>query len=307
MNAEPEIIDFGPIETMHTLRVQFGQYGASRPALAALARLATALHVPAGVELTRNDGPVGMVYFVVKGSLRVSRGGKHVRIVAERDAFGAVAAKARDMRASASIAVTDTVVLAIRAEDLLEVLEDHFDVMHAALRRLAHVAIEMRRTLMPHAGFSNELRDGFDFPARPLDLAERILGLRRTFGPELGYIDELAQIARAAEEVRYPEGTSLWSVGDHAGHMLVLLSGVVQGRTHAGAVFRMGPRDILGSLDVISGQPRWFYAVVMQDLVALKLDGEILIDVWEDHPDLAFAFLRIVAASQISLSEQETV
>jgi hypothetical protein len=113
----------------------------------------------------------------------VSRGGKHVRIVAERDAFGAVAAMARDMRASASIAVTDTVVLAIRAEDLLEVLEDHFDVMHAALRRLAHVAIEMRRTLMPHAGFSNELRDGFEFPARPLAGCGKTV-LRRSSCPQ---------------------------------------------------------------------------------------------------------------------------
>jgi CRP-like cAMP-binding protein len=174
------------------------------------------------------------------------------------------------------------------------------------LRRSAHAAIELRRTLLPHAGFSNELRGGFDWPARPLDLAERILGLRRTFGPELGYIDELAQIARAAEEVRYREGTSLWSVGEHAGHMLVLLSGVVQGSTPHGAVFRVGPRDVLGSLDAISGQPRWFGAVVMQELIALKLDGEVLVDIWEDHPDLAFAFLRFIAASQLALSERET-
>jgi CRP-like cAMP-binding protein len=302
MNRGLELVEVGPIETLRAMRVLFGQEGASAAALAALAQLATALRVPAGEHLTREGEPIGMVYFVIKGALRLARAGRPIGVVAELGALGAAAAMAGDTRGIDAVAVSETIVLAVRAEDVLEILEDHFDMMQSALRRSASEGIKIRRTLMPHAGFNNNDRDGFPLPARPLDLAERILYLRRTFG-EQGYIDELTQIARIAEEVRHPPATRLWSVGDHADHSLILFSGAVLGTTPEGAAFRLGPGDLVGSLDAVADEPRWYDATVGADLVALKLDREVMVDVWEDHPDLAFSFLRIVATTQLSLRE----
>jgi len=142
-------------------------------------------------------------------------------------------------------------------------------------------------------------------PRRPLDLAQASWACAEPSGQSWATSTNLRRSRRAAEEVRYREGTRLWSVGDHAGYMLVLLSGVVQGGTPHGAVFHMGPRDVLGSLDAISGQARWFGAVATQELIALKLESEVLVDIWEDHPALACAFLRFIAASQLALSERE--
>src|SRR5436190_7435101 len=150
-----ERVEVGPIETLRAMRVSFGQEGASAPALAAFAQLATALHVPAGVHLTRESEPFGTVYFVIKGKLRVSRAGTTIGVVAEPSALGALAAMAGDTRGVDSVAVSDAVVLAVRAEDVLEILEDHFDMMQSALRRSASEAIKIRRALTPHAGFSN--------------------------------------------------------------------------------------------------------------------------------------------------------
>jgi CRP-like cAMP-binding protein len=302
MNPELELVEVGPIETLRAIRVLLGHEGVSAAALAALARLATALRVPAGAYLTRESDLLGMVYLVSRGALRVSRGGNALGVVTDPGALGMLAAMAGDTRGVDAVAVSETIVLAVRAEDVLEILEDHFDMMHSALRRSAREGIEIRRALLPHAGFTNNFREGFPCPARPLDLAERILYLRRTVGAQ-GYIDELTHIARAAEEVRYPAGTRLWSVGDRADHVLVLFSGAVQGTTPAGASFRLGPSDFVGNLDAVAGEPRWYEAAVQQDLVALKLDSEVMVDVWEDHPDLAFMFLRIVAAAQLSLRE----
>jgi CRP-like cAMP-binding protein len=303
MNPEPERVEVGPIEALRAIRVLLGHEDVSAAALAALARLATALRVPAGAHLTRERDPLGMVYFVSRGALRLSRGGSAMGVVTNPGAVGMLAALAGDTRGVDAVAVSETIVLAVQAEDVLEILEDHFDMMQSALRRTASEGIKIRRTLMPHAGFANNFREGLPCPARPLDLAERILYLRRTVGAQ-GYIDELTHIARAAQEVRYPAGSRLWSVGDRADHILVLFSGAVQGTTPEGAGFRLGTGDLVGNLDAVAGEPRWYDATVQQDLVALELDGEVMVDVWEDHPDLAFMFLRIVAAAQLSLREQ---
>jgi CRP-like cAMP-binding protein len=36
-------------------------------------------------------------------------------------------------------------------------------------------------------------------------------------------------------------------------------------------------------------------------LVALTLDSEAIVDVWEDHPDLGFAFLRMFSRLVLEL------
>jgi CRP-like cAMP-binding protein len=130
---------------------------------------------------------------------------------------------------------------------------------------------------------------------------QRIFHLRRTIGLERSYIDELAELARAAREVRVPHGTPLWSIGERADHLLIVVRGNVTGRTREGGVFHFGPGDIIGNLDTISGEPRWFDARVESEsesesgLVGLTIDSEAIVDVWEDHPELGFAFLRMLS------------
>jgi CRP-like cAMP-binding protein len=52
----------------------------------------------------------------------------------------------------------------------------------------------------------------------------------------------------------------LWSVGDHADHTLILFSGAVLCTTPEGATFRLGPGDLVGSLDAVADEPRWYDA-----------------------------------------------
>jgi CRP-like cAMP-binding protein len=68
--------------------------------------------------------------------------------------------------------------------------------------------------------------------------------------------------------------------------------------------FRFGPRDIVGSFDMAAEVPRWFDAVVEQDVVALSHDYEISSDLWEDHPELGFDFMQLLALMLLSLREQ---
>ena len=294
MNYPFTPIELGPIEQMHALRRLFGADAAlSHEALAGIAQLTRAQRVAAGVELAREGEPFPFVYLIIEGQLELLREGKRVGLFGDGSGVGVMSALARDPIGFGCRTLKESTLLVLRLADLFEMMEDYFDLMHGALRNVAADAIRWRRALpdggfLPHTPIECvECGDG------PLGLVQRIFHLRRTIGLERSYIDELAELARAAREQRIPRGTQLWSTGERADHLLIVVSGEVTGQTREGKLFRFGPGDILGNLDTIAGEPRWFDAHTQSDLVALTIDSESIVDVWEDHPDLAFAFLRM--------------
>jgi CRP-like cAMP-binding protein len=242
-----------------------------------------------------------MVYLVLEGELASEYNGRLVHTFGPDDALGLLPALARQRSGFSAWATKDSLVLSWRVEDMLEVFEDHFELLYAVLRGLSAEGIVIRRQLPPNAGFSNDIRAGVDCHERSLDLVERIMALRHTFGLESSHIDELAELARAAEDVRYPAGTQLWAAGDSSDSILILLCGVLAGKTDDGLEFKLGPGDIAGGLGTISELPRWYDAVVVEPLVALSLSREVMVDLLEDQPDLAFDFLRLMAAMLLDL------
>jgi CRP-like cAMP-binding protein len=305
MNYPFEPIELGPIEQMHALRRMFGSDASlSNEALAAVSQLARAQRVAKDTLLARAGEPMGFVYLVIEGMLELSRAGLRLGLFGSGTGVGVISALAREEINYSCTALTESTLLVLRAADLNEVLEDHFEMMHGALRNMAADAIGWRRAL-PDAGFSPQpLGPCTSCSPEPLGLVERILYLRRTIGLEESYIDELAELARAARELRCAAGTPLWSAGDRADHLLIVVSGEVSGETPEGAHFQFGPGDILGNLDTIAAVPRWFDARAKSDLIALSLDSEAIVDVWEDHPDLGFAFLRMLSRLLLTLRTQ---
>jgi CRP-like cAMP-binding protein len=305
-------IELGPIEQMHALRRLFGVAAdLSHEALAGIAQLARAQRVAAGVELAREGEPFPFVYFIIEGQLELTREGKRVGLFGDGSGVGVMSALARDEAGFGCRTLRESLLLVLRMADLFEMMEDYFDLMHGALRNVAAEAIHWRRAL-PDGGFVPHAPiECMECGEAPLGLVQRILHLRRTIGLERSYVDELAELARAARELRVPRGTLLWSVGERADHLLIVISGNVTGLTPEGATFQFGPGDIVGNLDTISGAPRWFDARVDSDMVALTIDSEAIVDVWEDHPELGFAFLRMfsrlildlrVRAAELNLS-----
>jgi CRP-like cAMP-binding protein len=306
MSYEYSPVELGPIQQMHALRRLFGiDSGYSNEALAAISRLTSAQRVPAGQQLAREGEPFERVFLIVDGLLEITHHGIALGQFGPGEAVGVLSALGRDREAWGCSTLADSTLLTLRTSEIFEVFEDHFELMHGALVKLAADAIMWRRKLAPNAGFSADLRTPCLACGRgPLNLVERTLHLRHTIGLEDSYIDELTELARAATEVRLAAGTRLWSSGDLASNALVVVSGVVEARTPEGTRFRFGPGDMLGNLDTIAGVPRWFDAWVERDLVGLSLDGEAIVDVWEDHPAMGFAFLRMLSQLVVSLRLQ---
>ena len=304
MSSAIQTIELSRLEQLRTLRQLFAHpAGVSTTALAALAAHVRSLRIPAGTPLSEPDKPVSTVYLIMEGELASEYNDKIVYKFGRYEGLGMLPALARKHSGFRAWATQDTVALSWRVEDMLEVFEDHFELLYAVLRGLAQNAIELRRQLRPHAGFSNDIRSNrpCGSGAQHLDLVERILCLRQTFGLESSHIDELAELARAADEVRLPAGHRLWSSGDNSDAILIILRGTLLGRSLDGVEFRLGPGDIAGGLGTISELPRWYDATVAEPILGLTLSREVLVDLLEDQPDLGFDFLHLLAAMLLDL------
>ena len=304
MIAELEPVEIGKVARMHAMRTIFGKDGPPTPALAAMAAHAIGARIPAGTVLAREGDPTDSIFLILEGELRASRGARPLGVFGARTTVGVLPLLARDPQGYLLVAARDTLALVLRAEDTLEMFEDHFEIMLSAMRGLSRDAIELRRRLRPHAGFSAEPRPDLACPSRPLDLVERLLYMRSTFGLQESHFDALGELAQSASEVRYPAGRLRWSAGDRAEHMLVLVTGALRCSSPEGHHFAFGPGEIVGALDMFGGVPRWFEARVERDVVGLSFDSDLVADIWEDQPELSFDFLRTLSRMLLSLRER---
>jgi CRP-like cAMP-binding protein len=302
-NVEP--IDVGRVERIHTLRGMFGAAGPSTAALAALSAQLDAVRMPQGMIVQQVGGPGSVIYFVLDGELVVQRDGKPFGVFGPRSVVGVLPAFARDTATFVATVTQAATALRLRFEDMLEVFEDHFDMLQSALSGMSRNTIELRRLIRPHAGYDAELREPPDDlgDGDPLGLIERMLVLRTSLAVHT-HIDELAELARAAQEVHFAPGATLWDENESATHMLVVVRGRVQANTSDGLSFTFGPADLVGALDTISGTPRWFTAKAEAVVVALAVERDALLDLVEDQAELGFDVLRMLAQVLTTLRER---
>jgi CRP-like cAMP-binding protein len=120
-------------------------------------------------------------------------------------------------------------------------------------------------------------------------------------------IDGLIQLARQAREVRHPAGAQLWSRGDSAGFSCVLIRGTVRcALDDQGRHFRCGPGYPLGNLESLAGEPRWYDAVSESPLVTLRSETDVMIDILEDHFEMAIGYLAELADRIIQAREERS-
>src|SRR5204863_7094051 len=109
---------------------------------------------------------------------------------------------------------------------LLELLEDHGELLRATLRYLCERLLYEIQDL--EADALQSLLDGEDVAVpedRPLDRVERLVYLR-SLGPfKRANLNALAMMAQQLAEVRLAPGEPVWSAGDPADDNFFVLSG----------------------------------------------------------------------------------
>jgi CRP-like cAMP-binding protein len=290
-----------PLERMlHLKRVPMLS-GLAGPEVAVIADAAAERFFAKGAVVFREGEPVGSVHFVVQGALATFRRGARVGRVGPGGGVGGLAVFARDPLGSEVVADEDTLTLELDADAVVEVLEDHFPILHHMLRETSRRAIDLltRFGLDPTVGIPECPVD------RPgpgdLDLVDRIFFLRRMSVFRRSSITALAEMARAMAQVRFEPGTILWREGEPSPGIFLLRAGQLRATGSGGVRFHPGPGFPLGALEALADRPRWYEAVCETPVVALQGHMGVLVDVFEDNPGMALDYLAVVAQSTLRI------
>lgn len=285
-----------------------------RPAeIAAIAAFAQEQLFPAGTAITKPGRPVQSIYFIVEGHVDYLEEGEPVRRWGPHDVIGGMAAMTQDPAGQHFVAVEDVIAFEVGYDDMLDVFEDHFTILVAVLGGMSRAMLEARRELGLDGGYEPALAPEVPPHSLPhLTLVEKILFLRNMQDLGRHDVEVMAELARGATEWRYDAGTSLWRAGDSSDYYLFIVAGCVAGDVPAEGVteqgaprpaqrIRLGANSPIGIMDAIAGVPRWYTAVAETDVVVLRVDVGDLIDILEDHTELAVKMLRRLASTVLEL------
>ncbi|MEM7136441.1 MAG: cyclic nucleotide-binding domain-containing protein [Myxococcota bacterium] len=256
-----------------------------------------------GAHVYRSGQSAGCVHFVVNGEIALGGHQDAIRVLGPRDIVGDISAMTGDTQVHDGVALGATTTLEIMSGDMQEVLEDHFVLLRRVVENTARRVLQALRQLGPMAGFEQPEPQGA-YPKRPLDLVEKMAFFRQSSALHEAHIEAISDLALEVQEVRWPAGTDLWGVGDTATHFLLIVHGAIRcDAENPEQHFVLGPSDSAGANEALAGERRWFRASVEQDLVALKVDVDILYDVLEDHFQMAMSMLRQITVAIGRLDE----
>ncbi len=287
-----------PLESAFHLK-RLGGLRHTPPAdLAAIALLAHEHSFARGAVVCRAGERVEDVHVVVEGRVRV-RGGEHGDgVVGAGEVIGMLSLLARDDVGLEAVAETDTVTLALRADDLFTAFEEDFGILYNQIRDMATETLRLRKQIPPGTYLASE-KDLGDPPAGEIDLVQRLLYLR---GGGLGNanMDALMTMAQRMRTARFEPDTELWRVGRPSGFLYYIVSGRVRCTTEDGTEFTCGPGYPLGNIESQCGAPRWYDAVTDTAVTALVNDTDVLLDIIEQHFDMALDFVAGMASGLIA-------
>jgi CRP-like cAMP-binding protein len=273
------------------------------PVLKAIAAYLRERTFEAGELLMRVGEPIMALQLLTEGKLALVRGGTEMGTLAPPQSLGFMGILARSDGTYDATAVTRVRSLELASDALLELLEDHFPLLHATLTYLAERLLYELMELPPAMlGFPFE--PPLEVGDRPIDLVEEILLLRRMSGFKRTNVNALAALSRQLREVRYPAGTQLWKRGEPAESALFIASGVVVCHKEAGE-WRYGPGTAAGGIENLAGKPRWYDASAETALVALEGRGEGMIDLFEDSFSMGMDFVSMMAEALSGILERK--
>jgi CRP-like cAMP-binding protein len=136
-----------PLERAFHLKKLGGLRDLPPAELAAMALLGQEHSFPRGAVLCPPGERVDRVHIVVEGRVRV-RGGEHGdEMVGPEQTMGLLSLLARDDDGLDAVAETDTVTLALRADDLFDAFEDDFGILYSQILDLARQLLRLRRRI----------------------------------------------------------------------------------------------------------------------------------------------------------------
>lgn len=290
----------GPLDRVLYFRTLPEMDRLSAAHLAAIAAHAREEFFARGSTLVAPNQQVETLFLVVDGQVALSRSGRSEGEVGPGSSVGLLHLLARAEAGLEATAVTDALTLRLDWDDHLDVCEEHFPIIEQYLWHLSDRMVEQLSAtpqLLRRSPRVSELGLPED---RELDVVERLLALHATGVFPTRAPDALGELARHVDEVRFAPGTAVWGRSDPAYDFLVIVDGEIRCTVGAGhdAVL-VGPAGVAGMHEAIGYNDRWCDAVAVSPCTALRVDVESLLDIMEDHFDMAIDFVALRAAETL--------
>ena len=125
-----------------------------------------------------------------------------------------------------------------------------------------------------------------------IPLLEKILFLKSSPLFSALHGEELASVARVTEPVRFQEGDSLFHEGDPGDALYLVVSGSVRIDRGGNEIAILGPREAVGEMALLDGQPRSATATAVEPVTALYIDQASFDTLVERSPALARGIFR---------------
>jgi len=300
--SDPQFV--GPIDRLLYMRTLPQVAGLETRELAIIARQATEVYVRKGEIVLREGDPVDRMYVVVSGQIALTTHGVEIMRCLPGDNVGIIPALAKSEPRFEARATQDTVALSLDIDIMLAAMEENFHLFQNSLRSLARFHLDMMPDIIGGTRRAPWVGEGVKVPDRPLDVVERLVLLRRgNIFRNLG-LEALVLMATSMEQQRWKAGTELWTPGEPADYLLVILDGECVGTLDDGTTFEAGRGYPLGNLETLARGERWYTAKATTDLITLRGNHEALFDVLEDDVDVAMHFIESVAAGAMNALER---
>lgn len=275
----------------------------SPPVLKIVASYLTERSFPAGTVMMREGEPIEALHLLTEGKLALVRKGKPFGELAPPQSLGFLGILARSDGTYDATAEVDTRSLELRAEALLELIEDHSDLLRSTIRYLAERDLYEVQELPVDALEQRLLGKQREVSDKTMDLVERLLFLRDLGAFKRTNLNALTVLARQLEEVRFAPGERIWSDGDPAEHQLWCLSGTAR-CTSGDKTWRAGGDSVLGGLEGIAARPRWYTLEAETAMVTMRGTTAGFLDVAEDDFGMAADFIAMLARDVVGLLER---
>ncbi len=257
-----------------------------------------------GERVMARGEPIDAFTMLIDGSLSLTRDGVAVGELRAPQTLGFVGILARQDGPYDAVASTDVSAFEIETDTLLELFEDHFDLLEATLRYFAERLISDMQEL-PAEALAIPAVDMGRIPAGPLDLVTRVLLLRKSSAFATANVSALAVIARQMSELRVDAGHRFWAIGDPADTTVFLARGSVVCETADGRTFRYGAGTAAGGLEAVADRPRWTSVTAETSVIGLLGRTDNLLELFENQFGLAMDFIAMLARVQLGLLERK--
>lgn len=134
-----------------------------------------------------------------------------------------------------------------------------------------------------------------EVPPMPLVPLEQILFLKQVplFRDIPG--EEVAGLLAIVEEADFAPGAVILRQGDAGDALYIVVEGRVaidvDGQRRPG---RIGPRDVIGELSILTGEPRAATCTAETDVVALRIRRDPFWELMREHPEVSLGVIRIL-------------